>query len=59
MKHQIGEFPVHFFGSNDYFWTHQARVFPYMEGDKGSKDNKIKSLSKAFRKGNAINLNYF
>ncbi|XP_072353597.1 histone-lysine N-methyltransferase NSD2-like isoform X1 [Scyliorhinus torazame] len=50
MKHEIGEFPVHFFGSNDYFWTHQARVFPYMEGDKGSKDNKIKSLSKAFRK---------
>ncbi|XP_067838945.1 histone-lysine N-methyltransferase NSD2 isoform X1 [Heptranchias perlo] len=50
MKHEIGEFPVHFFGSNDYFWTHQARVFPYMEGDKGSKDNKIKGLSKAFRK---------
>ncbi|XP_072898376.1 histone-lysine N-methyltransferase NSD2 [Hemitrygon akajei] len=50
MKHEIGEFPVHFFGSNDYFWTHQARVFPYVEGDKGSKDNKIKGLSKAFRK---------
>uniref|UniRef100_A0A4W3GW55 Histone-lysine N-methyltransferase NSD2 n=1 Tax=Callorhinchus milii TaxID=7868 RepID=A0A4W3GW55_CALMI len=50
MKHEIGEFPVHFFGSNDYFWTHRARVFPYMEGDKGCKDNKIKGLSKAFKK---------
>ena len=23
--HQVGEFPVRFFGSHDYFWTHQAR----------------------------------
>uniref|UniRef100_A0A8C4SGK0 Nuclear receptor binding SET domain protein 1b n=1 Tax=Erpetoichthys calabaricus TaxID=27687 RepID=A0A8C4SGK0_ERPCA len=38
MKHDIGEFPVHFFGSNDYLWTYQARVFPYMEGDASSKD---------------------
>ncbi|TRZ01090.1 hypothetical protein DNTS_002697 [Danionella cerebrum] len=37
LRHQIGEFPVFFFGSKDYFWTHQGRVFPYMEGDRGSK----------------------
>ncbi|XP_023668230.1 histone-lysine N-methyltransferase NSD2 isoform X1 [Paramormyrops kingsleyae] len=37
LRHEIGEFPVFFFGSKDYFWTHQARVFPYMEGDRGSK----------------------
>uniref|UniRef100_UPI00398F63BD histone-lysine N-methyltransferase, H3 lysine-36 specific-like isoform X2 n=1 Tax=Pristiophorus japonicus TaxID=55135 RepID=UPI00398F63BD len=50
MKHQIGEFPVRFFGSNDYFWTYQARVFSYMEGDKGSKDKKCKSLNTIFKK---------
>ncbi|XP_052427874.1 histone-lysine N-methyltransferase NSD2-like isoform X2 [Carassius gibelio] len=37
LRHEIGEFPVFFFGSKDYFWTHQGRVFPYMEGDRGSK----------------------
>ncbi|XP_041049180.1 uncharacterized protein LOC121280891 isoform X2 [Carcharodon carcharias] len=50
MKHEIGEFPVRFFGSNDYFWTYQARVFSYMEGDKGSKDKKCKGLNTIFKK---------
>ncbi|XP_078087311.1 uncharacterized protein LOC144505206 [Mustelus asterias] len=50
MKHEIGEFPVRFFGSNDYFWTYQARVFSYMEGDKGSKDKKCKGLNSIFKK---------
>ncbi|XP_078267758.1 uncharacterized protein LOC144600162 isoform X2 [Rhinoraja longicauda] len=50
MKHEIGEFPVRFFGSNDYFWTYQARVFSYMEGDKGSKDKKCKGLNTVFKK---------
>ncbi|MEQ2232470.1 Histone-lysine N-methyltransferase nsd2 [Ilyodon furcidens] len=40
LRHEIGEFPVFFFGSKDYFWTHQGRVFPYMEGDRGSKYQK-------------------
>ncbi|KAJ7988826.1 hypothetical protein DPEC_G00313220 [Dallia pectoralis] len=40
LRHVIGEFPVFFFGSKDYFWTHQGRVFPYMEGDLGSKIQK-------------------
>ncbi|XP_037636477.1 histone-lysine N-methyltransferase, H3 lysine-36 specific isoform X2 [Sebastes umbrosus] len=33
MKHEVGEFPVQFFGSRDFVWTYQARVFPYMDGD--------------------------
>ncbi|KAI1238133.1 hypothetical protein IHE44_0012848, partial [Lamprotornis superbus] len=46
MKHEIGEFPVFFFGSKDYYWTHQARVFPYMEGDRGSRYQGIKGIGK-------------
>uniref|UniRef100_A0A8B9U927 Histone-lysine N-methyltransferase NSD2 n=1 Tax=Anas zonorhyncha TaxID=75864 RepID=A0A8B9U927_9AVES len=49
MKHEIGEFPVFFFGSKDYFWTHQARVFPYMEGDRGSRYQGIKGIGKVFK----------
>ncbi|XP_041443507.1 histone-lysine N-methyltransferase NSD2 isoform X3 [Xenopus laevis] len=49
MKHAIGEFPVFFFGSKDYYWTHQARVFPYMEGDRGSKHHGGKSIGKVFK----------
>ncbi|XP_072192884.1 histone-lysine N-methyltransferase NSD2 isoform X2 [Excalfactoria chinensis] len=49
MKHEIGEFPVFFFGSKDYFWTHQARVFPYMEGDRGSRYRGIRGIGKVFK----------
>ncbi|KAJ8388273.1 hypothetical protein AAFF_G00135340 [Aldrovandia affinis] len=49
LRHEIGEFPVFFFGSKDYFWTHQARVFPYMEGDRGSKYQKT-GIGKVFKK---------
>ncbi|XP_069833394.1 histone-lysine N-methyltransferase NSD2 [Dendropsophus ebraccatus] len=49
MKHEIGEFPVYFFGSKDYYWTHHARVFPYMEGDRGSKHHGVKSIGKVFK----------
>ncbi|KAG7459038.1 hypothetical protein MATL_G00226990 [Megalops atlanticus] len=48
LRHEIGEFPVFFFGSRDYFWTHQARVFPYMEGDRGSKYQK-NGIGKVFK----------
>ncbi|XP_071947092.1 histone-lysine N-methyltransferase NSD2-like [Antedon mediterranea] len=48
--HQVGEFPVHFFGSNDYFWTHQARVFAFQEGDKGSRDSTTsKGIAAVFK----------
>ncbi|XP_065411298.1 histone-lysine N-methyltransferase, H3 lysine-36 specific isoform X3 [Chrysemys picta bellii] len=50
MKHDIGEFPVLFFGSNDYLWTHQARVFPYMEGDVSSKDKMGKGVDGIYKK---------
>ncbi|TSP68523.1 Histone-lysine N-methyltransferase, H3 lysine-36 and H4 lysine-20 specific [Bagarius yarrelli] len=50
MKHDVGEFPVHFFGSNDYLWTYQARVFPYMEGDANSKDKMGKGVDAVYRK---------
>ncbi|KAM8938870.1 histone-lysine N-methyltransferase NSD2 isoform 2-T2 [Pelodytes ibericus] len=49
MKHEIGEFPVFFFGSKDYYWTHQARVFPYMEGDRGSRHHGGRSIGKVFK----------
>lgn len=52
MNHQVGEFPVQFFGSHDYFWTHQGRVFSYYEGDKGSKENAAtKGLAAVFKAG--------
>ncbi|XP_042313013.1 histone-lysine N-methyltransferase NSD2 isoform X3 [Sceloporus undulatus] len=51
MKHEIGEFPVFFFGSKDYYWTHQARVFPYMEGDRGSRYQGMKGIGKVFKNG--------
>lgn len=50
----MGEFPVLFFGSNDYLWTHQARVFPYMEGDVSSKDKMGKGVDGTYKKGNLI-----
>lgn len=50
--HQIGEFPVRFFGSHDYYWTNQARVFLFQEGDKGSRDSSAtKGLAKIFQAG--------
>uniref|UniRef100_H3D4D3 Nuclear receptor binding SET domain protein 2 n=1 Tax=Tetraodon nigroviridis TaxID=99883 RepID=H3D4D3_TETNG len=48
LRHEIGEFPVFFFGSRDYFWTHQGRVFPYMEGDRGSKYQRT-GIGKVFK----------
>lgn len=57
MKHEIGEFPVFFFGSKDYYWTHQARVFPYMEGDRGSRYQGIKGIGKVFKNGTWLKVN--
>lgn len=52
MRHDVGEFPVHFFGSNDYLWTYQARVFPYMDVDANSRDKMGKGVDATYRKGN-------
>lgn len=47
----MGEFPVHFFGSNDYLWTYQARVFPYMDVDANSKEKMGKGVDATYKKG--------
>lgn len=56
MKHEIGEFPVFFFGSKDYYWTHQARVFPYMEGDRGSRYQGVRGIGRVFKHGKELSM---
>ncbi|XP_046714681.1 histone-lysine N-methyltransferase, H3 lysine-36 specific [Silurus meridionalis] len=50
MRHEVGEFPVHFFGSKDYVWTYQARCFPYMEGDAHNKEKMGKGTDAVYKK---------
>ncbi|XP_064604086.1 histone-lysine N-methyltransferase NSD2-like isoform X2 [Liolophura sinensis] len=51
LKHQVGQFPVRFFGSDEYYWIHQGRVFLFQEGDKSSKESSgNKNLAVVFRK---------
>lgn len=54
MRHDVGEFPVHFFGSNDYLWTYQARVFPYMDVDANSKEKMGKGVDATYKKGERL-----
>ncbi|XP_028624116.1 histone-lysine N-methyltransferase NSD3 isoform X3 [Grammomys surdaster] len=49
LKHDVGDFPVFFFGSHDYYWVHQGRVFPYVEGDKNFAEGQT-SINKTFKK---------
>lgn len=56
MRHDVGEFPVHFFGSNDYLWTYQARVFPYMDVDANSKEKMGKGVDATYKKGTECSL---
>ncbi|XP_051025804.1 histone-lysine N-methyltransferase NSD3 isoform X2 [Acomys russatus] len=49
LKHDLGDFPVFFFGSHDYYWVHQGRVFPYVEGDKHFAEGQT-SINKTFKK---------
>ncbi|XP_014391814.1 PREDICTED: histone-lysine N-methyltransferase NSD3 isoform X4 [Myotis brandtii] len=49
LKHNLGDFPVFFFGSHDYYWVHQGRVFPYVEGDKSFAEGQT-SINKTFKK---------
>ncbi|RUS83107.1 hypothetical protein EGW08_009139 [Elysia chlorotica] len=50
-KHNVGEFPVRFFGSHDYYWIHRGRVFLFQEGDKASRDSSAKGLFKTYVRG--------
>lgn len=53
LRHDIGDFPVFFFGSHDYYWINQGRVFPYVENDKNFVTGQI-NINKTFKKGNAV-----
>lgn len=50
LRHDIGDFPVFFFGSHDYYWINQGRVFPYVESDKNFVTGQI-NINKTFKKG--------
>ena len=54
MKHEVGEFPVQFFGSKDFVWTYQARVFPYMEGDTHNIEKMGKGADAVYKNGKFI-----
>ena len=54
LSHQVGEFPVMFFGSRDYCWLHSGRVFGYQEGDKGSKNSEKNHTNRVFQKGISV-----
>jgi len=50
--HQVGEFAVRFFGSNDYFWLTIRRCYGFADGDDihGSVNNR-KSLDVMYKRG--------
>ncbi|XP_012713566.2 histone-lysine N-methyltransferase, H3 lysine-36 specific [Fundulus heteroclitus] len=50
MRHEVGEFPVQFFGSKDFVWTYQARVFSYMEGDTHNIEKMGKGADAVYKK---------
>ncbi|KAG1675198.1 Histone-lysine N-methyltransferase NSD2 [Nymphon striatum] len=49
-SHAVGEFPVKFYGSHDYFWLHRGRVFLFHEGDKGNRYYNKSHLMRVFSK---------
>uniref|UniRef100_A0A3P8TJP2 Histone-lysine N-methyltransferase NSD3 n=1 Tax=Amphiprion percula TaxID=161767 RepID=A0A3P8TJP2_AMPPE len=49
LRHDIGDFPVFFFGSHDYYWINQGRVFLYVENDKNFVTGQI-NINKTFKK---------
>lgn len=53
MNHQVGEFCVRFFGSNDYFWINRGRCFTFAEDDECTRSSSKNSrgLIAAFQRG--------
>ena len=58
LNHNIGDFPVFFFGSNDYYWVNKGRAYLFVEGDHQAatanvtnKSGTSKSLKHLFTKG--------
>ncbi|KAG9508693.1 Histone-lysine N-methyltransferase NSD2, partial [Fragariocoptes setiger] len=49
LSHQKGDFPVYFFGSHDYFWSHRGRVFLFIEEDSTQNYGKSSSSNKKFK----------
>ncbi|XP_064163230.1 histone-lysine N-methyltransferase NSD3 isoform X2 [Anguilla rostrata] len=49
LKHDLGDFPVFFFGSHDYYWISRGRVFPYVESDRHIANGQI-GINKTFKK---------
>lgn len=49
LSHTRGDFPVYFFGSHDYYWSHRGRVFEFVEDDGSYKYSKSGSSDKKFR----------
>ncbi|XP_076140069.1 histone-lysine N-methyltransferase NSD3 isoform X2 [Alosa pseudoharengus] len=49
LKHDVGDFPVFFFGSHDYYWSNQGRVFPYVESDRNYAEGQV-GINKTFKK---------
>ncbi|GAB6024936.1 Histone-lysine N-methyltransferase NSD3 [Chamberlinius hualienensis] len=51
LPHHVGEFPVCFFGTNDFHWTSRSRVFHFLEGDQGAHitSSSSSSLAKRFQ----------
>ncbi|XP_066151969.1 uncharacterized protein NSD isoform X2 [Euwallacea fornicatus] len=49
VRHQLGDFVVKFFGTNDYYWVNKSRSFLFQEGDKGgSSGEATKFKSKVY-----------
>lgn len=49
LSHTAGDFPVYFFGSHDYYWSHKGRVFVFVEEDGDVKYGKSNSGDKKFK----------
>lgn len=49
LSHTRGDFPVYFFGSHDYYWSHRGRVFVFVEEDGQLKYGKSGSSDKKFK----------
>ncbi len=48
----LGEFPVKFFGTNDFYWVTIGRTFAFAEGDEeGKRSGGSKALQNAYAKG--------
>jgi hypothetical protein len=55
LPHDVGEFPVLFFGTREYAWLNRGRCFPYQDGDSdkipGSTNSSTSQLNAAFQRG--------